>query len=175
MWVLTKHFIVGHKLTIHQNVLMMKSADYAVATVKAFRAQQALKCIDFELQRKRRHRQSSQQSNKKPYIGPARVEGHQKPQDPQKQQGKQKVVPKTDKKKTLYEECNRHNYDKCMWGTSRCFICKKEGQTSFNCPMKKQSAITRALVMNAKETEPITTRVTGIYFSTFILLYCMRC
>lgn len=51
-----RHFTDGLKPTIRRNVMMMDPTDYAAATTRAFWAEQALKDIDYEMQRKRQHR-----------------------------------------------------------------------------------------------------------------------
>lgn len=48
-----RHFTDGLRPTIRRDVLMMDPTDFAAATTRAFRAEQALKDIDFEIQRKR--------------------------------------------------------------------------------------------------------------------------
>lgn len=75
-----RHFTVGLRPTIRRDVMLMDPTNYAVATTRAFRAEQALKDIESEMQRKKQQSQSSQQSNKKPYLGSVRVEGNQRPQ-----------------------------------------------------------------------------------------------
>lgn len=124
-----RHFIDGLKPTIRRDVMMMEPAEYAAATTRAFWAEQTLKNIDFEIQRKRQQGQSSQQPNKRPYTGPPRVQGHHKPQGPQRQQGQQKplqlAAPNTGDK-PFCRECNRPHSDKCMQGSFRCFFARRK-------------------------------------------------
>ncbi|XP_073045925.1 uncharacterized protein [Primulina eburnea] len=47
-----RHFMDGLRPTIRRDVMMRRPADYAAATAYAFQAEHALKCIDFEMQRK---------------------------------------------------------------------------------------------------------------------------
>lgn len=77
-----RHFTDGLKPTIRGDVMMMDPADYAAASTRVFQAEQASKDIDFEMQRDRQQSRSFQQSNKRSYTGPDRVQGHQKPQVP---------------------------------------------------------------------------------------------
>ncbi|XP_073294489.1 uncharacterized protein [Primulina huaijiensis] len=62
------------------------------------------------------------------------------------------------------KQCNRLNYGKCMWGTFRCFVCKKEGHKETDCPQNKGPTTGRAYVMQAEEAEaePYSTLITGI-------------
>lgn len=148
-----RHFTDGLRPTIRRDVMMMDPVDYAAATTRAFRAEQALKDIDHEMQRKRQQSRSSQQPNKKPHSGPARVEGNQKPL--------QIGAPKSDEK-PLCKECNRQHYGKCMWGTYRCFICKEERHKAGDCPKKDQPRTGRVFVMQAKEAESDNAHITCI-------------
>ncbi|XP_073283695.1 uncharacterized protein [Primulina huaijiensis] len=48
-----RHFLDCLRPTIHRDIMMMQPMNYAAATAYAFQAEQALKDIDFEMQRKR--------------------------------------------------------------------------------------------------------------------------
>ncbi|XP_075504437.1 uncharacterized protein LOC142541864 [Primulina tabacum] len=63
-----RHFLDGLPPTIRRDVMMMRPFDYAAATSYAFQAEQALKDIDFEMQRKRQQHQQHSQPNKKCFI-----------------------------------------------------------------------------------------------------------
>ncbi|XP_073037569.1 uncharacterized protein [Primulina eburnea] len=85
-----RHFLDGLRPVIRPDVMMMRPIDYATATAYAFQAEQALKEIDYDAQRKRRQHQHHNQPNKKPYTGPPRPPGPQNPQEQVKKQGPQK-------------------------------------------------------------------------------------
>lgn len=104
------------------------------------------------MQRKRQQGQSSQQSNKKPHLGSAGVEGHQKPHVPQIQQESQKVATSIEEK-PLCKECNKHHKGKCKLGTFRCFFCMEEEHKAGDRPKRNQPTTGRVFVMNAKEME----------------------
>ncbi|XP_075504414.1 uncharacterized protein LOC142541845 [Primulina tabacum] len=70
-----RHFLDGLPPDIHRDVMMIRPLDYAAATAYAFQAEQALKEIDFDMQRKRKQHQQNNQTNKKPYMGPPRPQG----------------------------------------------------------------------------------------------------
>lgn len=72
-----RHFMDSLRPIIRRDVMLMKPVDYAEATSCAFAAEQALRDIEFDSQRKR---QQFSQSNKKQFTGPPRSQGHQKPQ-----------------------------------------------------------------------------------------------
>lgn len=143
-----RHFTDGLRPTIRRDVLMMDPADYAVATTRAFWAEQALKDIDLEIQRKRQQSQSSQQPSKKQNSGPTTVQGSQKPL--------QIAAPETEEK-PVCKECNRPHTGKCMFGTFKCYYCKEEGHKAGDCPKRKQPVTGRVYVMDAREAEPDST------------------
>lgn len=119
-----------------------------------------MKDIDFVIKRKRQHNQSSQQSNKKPNIGPTRVEGHQKLQVPQIQQAQQEplqIAALRSRKKPSCKECNRPHSGICMMSSFKCFYCKEEGHQVGDCLKKKKLKTDRAFVMHTEETGPDTT------------------
>ncbi|XP_073289474.1 uncharacterized protein [Primulina huaijiensis] len=60
-----RHFMDGLRPTLRRDVLLMRSASYDAATGCAFQAEQALRDIDFEIQRKRSQAQSRSQPQKK--------------------------------------------------------------------------------------------------------------
>lgn len=146
-----RHFTDGLQPTIHRDVLMMDPADYAAATTRAFRAEQALKDIDQEMQRKRQQSQSSQQPSKKSFTGLDRVQGSQKPLP---------IAASKKDEKPLCKECNRQHYGKCMWGTFRCFICKEEGHKAGDYPKKDQPR--RLLSWKPRKWSQTRLRVQGI-------------
>ncbi|XP_042411638.1 uncharacterized protein LOC122001116 [Zingiber officinale] len=132
-------------------------------------AEQSLKDIEWEMQRKRPQPQQQQQQNMKPYTGPQK--GQQKPLGNPKQQLRA-AAPKTEEK-PLCRKYNRQHHGKCMWGTYKCFNCGEEGHKAMDCPKKKQPMIGRAFVMHAKEAEPDTTLITGRIFIAGIGTYAL--
>ncbi|KAG6483450.1 hypothetical protein ZIOFF_060097 [Zingiber officinale] len=161
-----RHFLDGLRPTIRRDVLLTNPAAYNDAVNGAYRAEQSLKDIEWEMQRKR---PQPQQQNKKPYTGPQK--GQQKPLGNPKQQLRA-AAPKTEEK-PLCKECNRQHHGKCMWGTYKCFNCGEEGHKALDCPKKKQPMIGRAFVMHAKEAEPDTTLITGRIFIAGIGTYAL--
>ncbi|XP_073037559.1 uncharacterized protein [Primulina eburnea] len=133
-----RHFLDGLRPVIRPDVMMMRPIDYATATAYAFQAEQALKEIDYDAQRKRRQHQHHNQPNKKPYTGPPRPPGPQNPQEQVKKQGPQKPpnpgAPKPGRR-----------------------------AQAADCPKKNAPTVGRAYVMNAKEAdeEADITLITG--------------
>ncbi|XP_073033819.1 uncharacterized protein [Primulina eburnea] len=66
-----RHFLDGLRPTIQCDVMMMRSTDYVTATTYACQAEQALK----DMQQNRQQHQPHSQPNKKPYMGPPRLQG----------------------------------------------------------------------------------------------------
>ncbi|KAG6525000.1 hypothetical protein ZIOFF_014952 [Zingiber officinale] len=60
---------------IHHEVLMANPMKYSAAITRAFRAERALKNINFEMQRKRQHLRQQQQQNKKLFARPQKPQG----------------------------------------------------------------------------------------------------
>ncbi|XP_073277702.1 uncharacterized protein [Primulina huaijiensis] len=56
-----RHFMDGLRPTIHWDVMLMRLATYDATTACAFQAEQALRDIDVEMQRKRHQTQQSSQ------------------------------------------------------------------------------------------------------------------
>ncbi|XP_073049536.1 uncharacterized protein [Primulina eburnea] len=81
-----RHFMDGLCPSLRNNVMMMHPLDYATATTCAFKSEQALKDIDFEIQRKRQQHHNNSQPSKKQNTGPPRPQGPQKPQGQIKKQ-----------------------------------------------------------------------------------------
>lgn len=67
-----RHFLDGLKPTIRRDVMLLDPVDYAAATTRAFRAEQTLKDIEIDSQRKREQTQQFSQSNKKQFTGLSR-------------------------------------------------------------------------------------------------------
>ncbi|XP_042437613.1 uncharacterized protein LOC122023536 [Zingiber officinale] len=152
-----RHFLDGLRPTIRQDVLLTNPTDYNDAVTRAYRAEQSLKDIAWEMQKKRPPPPQQQQQNKKSYTGPQKgqpgSQGQPKPQ--------QKAAAPNAEGKPLCKECNRQHYGKCMWGTYKCFVCGEDGHKAKDCPKKQQPVTGRAYVMHAKEAEPDTTLITG--------------
>ncbi|XP_075487889.1 uncharacterized protein LOC142527061 [Primulina tabacum] len=161
------HFLDGLRPTLRRDVMLMRPASYDEATAYAFQAEQALRDIDFEMQRKRHQTQPSAQPQKKRFIGPSRQQGQQKPQGQHRGPGQQRPpqapgVPIQEGGPPC-KQCNKYHYGKCMWGTYRCFVCKQEGHKAAACPQSKGPTTGRAYVMHAEEAEatPDSTLITG--------------
>ncbi|XP_073037442.1 uncharacterized protein [Primulina eburnea] len=154
-----RHFLDGLQTTIHHDVMMMCPLDYDTATAYSFQAEQALKDIDFEVQRKRQQHQQHSQPNKKSYMGPHRPQGQQKPQCQVKNPGSPKP-PQPGAPKPA----------------ARYFICKEEGNKAADCPKKNAPTVGRAYVMHVEEAEeePDTALITdsgathSFIFETFV-------
>ncbi|XP_073025844.1 uncharacterized protein [Primulina eburnea] len=152
---------------------MMRPGDYATAVTFAYQAEQSLKDIDFELQRKRQQYQNNNQPNKKPYTGPPRPQGPQKPQGqvnkpapkPQNPGAPKPPNPGAPKpaERQPCKTCNRAHLGKCEWGSFKCFFCKENGHIANDCLKRKAATTARAYVMNAEEAEgeADTTLITG--------------
>lgn len=156
-----RHFMDGLKPIIRRDVMLMKPVDYAEATAFAFRAEQALRDISADDQRKRPQGQQFTQSNKRPFSGSTKFQGHQKPQTQQRQQGQLQLGSSGSGPVPLCKDCQRPHKGKCMQGTFRCFYCKEEGHRADVCPKKNQAVQARAFVMQAEEAEPDSTVITG--------------
>ncbi|XP_075481180.1 uncharacterized protein LOC142521889 [Primulina tabacum] len=74
-----RHLLDCFRPTIRWDVMLVDLIDYTAAFVKAFRAEQSLKDIEWEMQRKRNRAQQSSQHNKKLFIRPSKGQGQQKP------------------------------------------------------------------------------------------------
>ncbi|XP_073030751.1 uncharacterized protein [Primulina eburnea] len=151
-----RHFMDGLRPTLRNNVMMMNPVDYAAATAYAFRSEQSLSEIDFEIQRKRQQHNNNSQPNKRQNSGPSRPQGPQKPQGQNKNRGQQKpqnqgAPPPVER--PLCKECNRPHAGKCEWGSYKCFYCKESGHKAIDCPKKKAPTAGRVYVMNAEEAE----------------------
>ncbi|XP_073019486.1 uncharacterized protein [Primulina eburnea] len=130
------------------------------------------------MQHKRQHHQQSSQQNKKPFMGPPRAHGQQKPQGQVKKPGPPKPSqprPQKPIERPLYKECNRSNFGKCMWGTYKCFICKEKGHKAADCQKKKAPTVGRAYVMHAEkaEEELDMTLITGRLFIPGVATYAL--
>ncbi|XP_073030740.1 uncharacterized protein [Primulina eburnea] len=174
-----RHFMDGLRPSLRNNVMMMHPLDYATATTCAFKSEQALRDIDFEIQRKRQQHHNNSQPSKKQNTGPPRPQGPQKPQGQIKKQGQQRpqnqgAPPPTERQPC--KECNRPNLGKCEWETYKCFYCKENGHKAVDCPKRKAPTVGRAYVMNAEEAEEeadttlITGRIIILGIATYALL-----
>ncbi|XP_075492507.1 uncharacterized protein LOC142530561 [Primulina tabacum] len=67
-----RHFLDGLRPTLRRDLMLMRPAGYDEATAYAFQSEEALRDIDFEMQRKRHQTQSSSQFQKKQLSGPSR-------------------------------------------------------------------------------------------------------
>ncbi|XP_073038265.1 uncharacterized protein, partial [Primulina eburnea] len=151
-----RHFMDGLRPTLRNNVMMMNPVDYAAATAYAFRSEQSLREIDFEIQRKRQQHDNISQPNKRQNSGPSRPQGPQKPQGQNRNRGQQKpqnqgAPPPAER--PLCKECNRPHAGKCEWGSYKFFYCKESGHKAIDCPKKKAPTAGRVYVMNAEEAE----------------------
>ncbi|KAG6527547.1 hypothetical protein ZIOFF_009658 [Zingiber officinale] len=70
-----RHFLDGLRPTIRRDVLLADPTEYQDAVTRAFRVEQSLKDIEWEVQRKRPPPQQQQQQNKKLYTGPQKGQG----------------------------------------------------------------------------------------------------
>ncbi|XP_073275425.1 uncharacterized protein [Primulina huaijiensis] len=143
-----RHFLDGLRPTIRRDVMLGDPTDYTTAVSRAVRAEQSLKDIDWEMQRKRNRTQQANQSNKKPITGPPKQPEPLKPQG----QPPRGNVPKADDK-PLCKECNRPHSSKCLWGTYKCLKCGDSGHKDKDCPAFKQPTTGRLYVMQAAEDE----------------------
>ncbi|XP_075473294.1 uncharacterized protein LOC142504294 [Primulina tabacum] len=152
-----RHFMDGLRPTLHRDVMLMRPSSYDEATSCAFRVEQALRDIDSEMQRKRHQARSSSQPQKKQFTGPLRQKGHQKPQGQfrRPEQQRSPLAPGASKPEEGQpcKQCNKLHYDKCMWATFGCFVCKNEGHKAADCPRNKGPTTSRSYVMHAKEAE----------------------
>ncbi|XP_042422874.1 uncharacterized protein LOC122010411 [Zingiber officinale] len=155
-----RHFLDGLRPTIRRDVLLADPTEYQDAVTRAFRAEQSLKDIEWEVQRKRPPPQQQQQQNKKSYTGPQKGQGQSKFQGKMKQSPQEATAVKTEEK-PLCKECNRQHYGQCLWGTYKCFKCGGDGHKAKECPKLREPVTGRAFVMHAKEAEPDTTLITG--------------
>ncbi|XP_073033781.1 uncharacterized protein [Primulina eburnea] len=146
-----RYFMDGLRPTLRNNVMMMHPLDYATATTCAFKSEQAMRDIEFEIQRKRQQHHNNNQPNKKQYTSPSRPQGPQKPQGQNKKQGQQRPqnlgAPQPAERK-LCQECNRPHLE--------------NGHKAADCPKRKAPTVGRAYVMNAEEAkeEADTTLIT---------------
>ncbi|XP_073271330.1 uncharacterized protein [Primulina huaijiensis] len=151
-----RHFMDGLRPTIRDKVMIMRPRVYATAVTFAYQAEQSLRDINFELQRKRQQYQNNNQPNKKPYTGPPRPQGPQKPQGqvnkPAPPKSQNPGAPKPAERQPC-KQCNRLHLGKCELGTYKCFYCKEAGHRAIDFPKRKAVATARAYVMNAKEAE----------------------
>ncbi|XP_075488367.1 uncharacterized protein LOC142527444 [Primulina tabacum] len=152
-----RHFMDGLRPTLRRDVMLMRPTSYDEATSCSFQAEQALRDIDFELQRKRHQPQSSFQPQKKQFTRPPRQQGQQKPQGqfmrPQQQQQRPPQAPgapKQDDRKTC-PQCGKFHIGKCLWGTYKCFICGQESHKAADCPKNKGPTTGRAYVLHTEE------------------------
>ncbi|XP_073025227.1 uncharacterized protein [Primulina eburnea] len=151
-----RHFLNGLRPTIHRDVMLTDLIDYTTVVAKAFRAEQSLKDINWEMQRKRNHAQQSSQQNKKPFTGKPKRPGQYKPQG----QPPKENIPKT-AEKSIWKECDHHHYGKCMWGRYKCFKCGGMRHKADDYPKLKQPTTRRAYMMNAEQAEPDTMLIIG--------------
>ncbi|XP_075504528.1 uncharacterized protein LOC142541968 [Primulina tabacum] len=149
-----RQFLDGLRPTIRHDVMLTDPVDYTTSVSKAFRAEQSLKDIDWEMQRKRNCAQQASQHNKKPYTGPPKRPGQPKPQQ-------------------LCKECDRHHYGKCMWGTYKCFKCGGKRHKAGDCSKLNQSTTGRVYVMHAEQAESDTTLITGRILLAGISTYAL--
>ncbi|XP_075521462.1 uncharacterized protein LOC142554681 [Primulina tabacum] len=160
-----RHFLDGLRPTICRYVMLTDPADYITAVAKAFRAEQLLKDIDYEMQRKRNRAQQanpqSSQQSKKPFIGPPKRPGQPKPQG----QPPKENVPRTAEKPQC-KDCNRQHYGKCI-------KCGEMGHKARDCPKLKQPTTRRAYVMHAEQAEPDTTLIIGRILLAGIATYAL--
>ncbi|XP_073317746.1 uncharacterized protein [Primulina huaijiensis] len=148
-----RHFLDGLRPTLRRDMMLMRPASYDEATSCAFQVEQALRDIDFQMQRKRHQAQSSSQPQKKKFTGPLRQHRQQKFQGHNRGLGQQRPpqAPGAPRQEggPPCKQCNKYHYVKCMWGTYRCFVCKQEGHKAADCPQNKgptTSVATHALL-----------------------------
>ncbi|XP_073289577.1 uncharacterized protein [Primulina huaijiensis] len=172
-----RHFLDGLRPTLRWDVMPMRSVGYDQAIACAFQAEQALRDIDHEMQRKRHQAQSSSQPQKKQFTGSPRQQGQQRPQRqfrrPQQQQRPPQApgVPKTDDWQPC-PQCSRFHFGKYMWGTFKCFIGGQNGNKAVDCPWIQGPITGQAYVMHAEEAEaePDSTLITDA--ARHFLLVC---
>ncbi|XP_075473864.1 uncharacterized protein LOC142504907 [Primulina tabacum] len=143
-----RHFLDGLRSTIRRDVMLSDPTDYTTVVAKAFRAEQSLEDIEWELQRKRNRAQQASQSNKKPYVGSPK---QPEPPKPQGQPPRGNIL--NDDERPLCKECNRPHFGKCMWGTYKCFKYGDLGHKAKVCPKFQQPTAGRVYVMQAEEAE----------------------
>ncbi|XP_075483804.1 uncharacterized protein LOC142523957 [Primulina tabacum] len=148
-----RHFLDGLRPTLRRDVMLMRPASYDEATACAFQAEQALRDIDLEMQRKRHQTQSSAQPHKKQFSGPSRQQGQQRPPQAPGAPRQEGGPP--------CPQCGKYHYDKCMRGTYRCFICKQEGHKAADCPRNK-GPTTRQGISTRDHTSSDGFRIQGI-------------
>ncbi|XP_073031257.1 uncharacterized protein [Primulina eburnea] len=128
--------------------------------------------------RKRQQHQNNSQANKKPYPRPPRPQGPPKPQGQVKKPGPPKPpqlgAPKPAEGPPC-KNCNRLHYGQCMWGTTKCFICKEEDHKATDCPKKREPTVGRAYVMHVKDAQEDagTTLITGRTFILGVATYAL--
>ncbi|XP_073304593.1 uncharacterized protein [Primulina huaijiensis] len=159
-----RNFLDGLRPTLRRDVMLMRPAGYDKATACAFQAEQALRDIDFEIQRKRHQTQSSSQPQKKQYTGPLRQQGQQKTQGQVRrlQQQRPPQAPKPEDRQPC-TQCNKFHLGKCLGENFRCFVFEQEGHKAADCPKNTGPITSRAYVMHAEEAEaePYSTLING--------------
>ncbi|XP_073294511.1 uncharacterized protein [Primulina huaijiensis] len=127
------HFLNGLRPTIGRDVMLVDPTHFTTAIPRAFIAEQSLKDIEWELQRKRNRAQQANQINKKPHTGTTK---QPEPPKPQGQPPRGNIL-KADER-PLCKECNRPHLGECRWGTYKCFKCGELGHKAVECTKPRQ-------------------------------------
>ncbi|XP_073133864.1 uncharacterized protein [Henckelia pumila] len=178
-----KNFTEGLNATIRRDVRLSGAKTYQAAVDEAMLSEKDGNDIIKESQEKRISYQGREQqgpSQKRPYQAPAqRRQQQQQRQNPNQARPQGQNQPNANAPRPenapICQKCGKSHSCQCMLGTNTCFLCKRPGNFSKDCPQSKEPVKGRVFAMTHDQVDPDSAIATGMIhiadLPAFVLIY----